>query len=276
MNNKNDVSKSMYEGGRYFMEGLDWYKDSYLSSKLSRNSYFIIFLIVFFSILVSVFVIRNFYPMKQKSTIILRGENEMSQKYVFVKLDKYSHPTLSVAKAMISEYIVEREGYKYGGISSIGEIQDKLSKIEFMSHKDVFSEYRKSDNSFDDFMYLFQNKIDKDVTVDSVEYESGYTFFDSLMYMIMPGKIPSSAIVKISQTIKGITTKYIVKVDFFIKIPAIPTNDESDSVEVKDGGDLMENNEKISDIKAYLTGLSKTFDPRIQFLILNYSKQKTI
>jgi type IV secretory pathway component VirB8 len=260
------ASSTTYKSGNYFNDALSWYQDLYLASKPKRVLYLLVSIVILSSCACSVFIINSFFPLKQKSNLIIQAkEDNQDLDYNISKMDKMSHPNLSVAKYMISDYIKARESYEYKGFESIAEIKDQISKIDQMSSDSVFQDYKSLSDPMESLTYLLQNGIEKNLTIESVTYDSGYGFIDALIYMLIPGKIPSKATAIITQEIKNKKQKYIINVSFYINIPQKIKNYTDDGAE-----------KKVSSMAKYLTGADDKFNPNIDFVITGYDKKKTV
>jgi len=272
MKNNSDAIKILYESGHYFNEAMSWYKECYLSSTLSRNIYIIISIVLISSIAVSVKLINNLFPMHKTAKIVIQTERRDGSEIRIGQIDKFAHPTLSIAKLLIQNYIQIREGYTYGGIYSISEVQNQIKNVENTSARSVFLVFNQEMKAENGIMSLFQNRINKTINIEKVEYASGTSFFDALMYMVYPGKIPTSAKITYTEEIKGVTCKYLVYVEYNIKIPTKPIEKNVDFIPKKEISSSK--NDKISSIKSYITGLDQKFDPHVQFTITGYKKIK--
>ncbi|QED23733.1 hypothetical protein [Candidatus Deianiraea vastatrix] len=270
--NDSDIIKILYESGNYFSDGMKWYKDVYLSSTISRNLYLIVTILLGIAFFCSCALINKLNSMKPKARIVTQIEQKDDVSDISIsKIDKYYHPTLGIAKILIKQYISSREEYKYDGLYSIGSIQDQVKIVEEMSSRDIFMQFSKTVRDEGGIMYLYENRINKTITIESVEYESGKNFIDNLMYTIMPGKIPSRAKVIYTEELSslGVTKKYLVNIDYQIKIPFKKSEENIDFI---DKNQATKKDETINSIKSYLTGLDENFDPKIQFKITKYEK----
>lgn len=250
-----DNVKILYESGNYFKESLDWYERCYLSSKIQRFQMFVVLLLLIGVLFVVYFLLSGMFPMHYKKALITTIEKTDESGLSISKITGYAHPTLSVADELMRRYVLNRESYSHPGLMALGYIDNKIDITRTLSSKSVFQDFTNSINLPNGLMSNFKNARNRNISILSVEFESGSSFFDSMMYMIYPGKIPNSAKIIFIEDFLGIQKKYLANISFNIKIPARPDdNNASDS----------------NSIKEYLTGIGEKFDPRITFIVTAY------
>ncbi len=278
MGQNSDVSKILYESGQYFNTAMSWYKVSYLSAPVTRNIYILICLAIIIAMGCLGLLMKNLYPDSAKVRMVVKTDKADDASIVIKNISsKYTHPTLSIAKVLISNYVEYREEYINPGLRALGYIEAKLQKVENISSRNVFKEFSAIQQTDQGFMALFRNNVKQKIKINSVEFDRSSTFKESLLDMVYPGRMAKSATVKFTIEKSGIDTRYIAIVAFDIKIPAKRnTDDEPDEAlpAAKPASIAKKGREGAKNIKAYLTGTENIFNPNIEFKITKYKVSK--
>lgn len=268
-------SKILYESGHYFQEAMSWYHVTYLQAPLVRNVYAMISIAIIIATISLALLMNNLFPMKTTLRMVVKNENiEKSDDETIVIRNisqKYMHPTLSIAKIMIENYIQHREEYINPGLKSLGYISEKINKIENLSSKSVFREFTKLQETNAGFSAMFHNNVLLKVKIVSVEFDTGATFMETMLYTLYPGMIAKSAKTIFTTEQDGIVNKYLANVTFDISIPAKRYSKNVDfiSKEELQKQEEVQNPDKAG-LKEYLTGTQDVFDPNIQFKVTGY------
>lgn len=222
-------SKTLYESGRYFKEGMHWYKKVYLSSLVTRNFYILISIIFVTSLYVLYLLVNNFFPMNRKITLVMEKKRDEDKSIVMEKISQNYHPTLAIARVILRNYVQEREEYLNPGFLALGYIDQKIQIVKNLSSRSVYSDFEKfiDKSNQDGYLYNFQNSITRNIKIESIEFEGASTNLENLFYKFYPGSIPNRARVIFISEAENEKKRFLAKITFDIKIPyKLNTEDE--------------------------------------------------
>ncbi|MFV9875728.1 MAG: VirB8/TrbF family protein [Rickettsiales endosymbiont of Dermacentor nuttalli] len=163
-----EINKSLLnylKSEQYYHDARLWYMRKYIYPILERSLLTFLLLIILTIFLFIIYEVYNQLPLKKIVPIIVRIQNLTEDTSVIYNIDqKDVSPSISLAKYLVSKYVIWRESYSYDNINV------QINKIKNNSTKFVFKQFYNSlslENANSPVL-LYQQHIVRSINIESV------------------------------------------------------------------------------------------------------------
>lgn len=190
--------KEMVEDGLYFRDSMCWYMEKFVHPLTISFSYVVFCLLYLVTLVLSLFLILEMFPLKEKRVMIIPTKREAGTVIKFNHLKRYKSPTENILMSLVEHYVKQRENYILEEFkTTMNVLKQKQQFIMKTSSKQVYNKFtnwvKKYNSITGDFLIA---NVETRIVINSSHFEhENSSILGSIRDAFLPVILPKKAII---------------------------------------------------------------------------------